>query len=308
MKNKIKIQIYRLFASGVLPSWLLFLIFPKYYKPELMKVIHGNLRYFENDLSSIRYLVRRNIHRIEKGINSYSRRSQFGGDYIDSTVELYLSNKELFDKEEIEYIELVLSEYCRITGYTINTSEVQLNSSSSEWKSESRVKYDHLVKLVSSRRSARFFTEKILDEEEIFRDAFNIPSACNRIPFRVINLKDSRIRKLTLELADGLQGNPGDIKNAFVVVGDYSAYISEADRHLIYIDSSYYIYLWQLLAFTKGIGSCILNYSENYRYDKKIEELLKLAPHEKLINFVIYGEVSHTLVPSSHKPFKYSEH
>ena len=320
--NLIKRKIFEQYVNGRLPSFIIFIIFPNYYRPELKKSIYGILQYNNPDSKSVVYRIRRNIHRIEKGINSKNRKPFFGKDYIYSTFMEYRKNKDFFSETEKSYIENVLSTYCRLCSfpkeftYIKSSIENHLNceetliKSSAKWINLSNQSFKKpFFELIKARRSARFFKQEKLDEkmlQEIFETAFNIPSACNRLPFRVIRINNIDKRANVLKYADGLQGDVSHIPYCFVVVGDYSAYISHADRHLIYIDSSYYIFLWQLIAFSQGIGSCILNYSENEIYDKDLELLLDLKPWEKLINFVVFGKVDHDEVPISQKEIKYS--
>lgn len=318
--TKIRLKIYDLYIKNYVHPSMLLILFPSLFRAEFKKVFSGNIEYHKKGETSIKFLIRRNIHRLEKGINSLNRKSFFGADYICETCDVFLKNKKIFSNKEVNYIEEVLVSYFNIIKiddsnsnllrfkniFSTNNNEI----STSIWTNVNQDSYINLKLIVEHRRSARFFENKKISSDiksEIFNLAFNIPSACNRLPFRVIMLEDDILRNNVLSYADGLQGDPEDILNSFVVVGDYSAYNSQADRHLIYIDSSYYIYLWHLTAFSKNIGSCILNYSENENYDNNLESLLNLKPWEKLINFVIYGEVSNYKVPISQKEVKISK-
>ncbi|NET72229.1 MAG: hypothetical protein F6K62_15205 [Sphaerospermopsis sp. SIO1G2] len=69
-------------------------------------VIYGQLKYEEDLQYSLesQYLLRRNIHRLEKGILMKNRRDTFAVDYIEETVKCYeysvLSKKQEISKSD----------------------------------------------------------------------------------------------------------------------------------------------------------------------------------------------------------------
>ena len=171
-------------------------------------------------------------------------------------------------------------------------------------RTPSSLSFDELEKLMLRRRSVRWFKNDLV-KSTIFDKAVSIasqaPSACNRQPFRIINILHKKVIKDVTELAAGTSGFREQIPNLAVFIADYSNFPNERDRHVPYIDSSLFIMQLILLLETMGVGSCILNWAEDYRNNIEINKLLKLSNSERVIFLFAYGK------PSDNCGIPYSE-
>ena len=315
---------YKKISSKKIPVFILFIFFKDFMWSEIKYTLNGIIQYNYNSINLNEYKLRRNIHRLEKGLCSKNRRKIFGLAYIDETVDEFIKfYKEDSKSEKSKYYLGILKHFFNVVdknNIIIKTAFNKLkeinNFAKIECKEEKKLLFLKKAEsnssqifhnLLESRRSVRFYLQQKI-EKSIIQEAINAsnnsPSACNRLPYEffIFNEKD-KINKI-LKFADGFQGNPNHVPYLLVLVGDLSAYISQADRHLIYIDSSYGIMNFILSLRTKNIGSCILNYSENKEYDIQLSKLLKLEDHKRVINFMTFGYIDFSIpVPYSYKKY-----
>ncbi|WP_372595369.1 nitroreductase family protein, partial [Actinotalea sp.] len=179
---------------------------------EQWAVLSGRRAYYENlrRRRTSHVELRRNVHRLEKGILMRPRREVFAKDYILETVEFYAlavdrgPNDPAMDPSEIQWASDVLAEYFRvITAPDPVVDRAREVFSSVQHSPEpaavmpyehgsiqaSSVTYDDLLALAHQRRSVRWFLDKPVDRELIDR-ALAIgrqsPSACNRLPYEFL--------------------------------------------------------------------------------------------------------------------------
>lgn len=327
MKNKIK-EILNILDNKVLNftvkskfiSHLYYIVKPSFLREE-KAVLLG--RYHYNQNSNNAFYLRRSIHRIEKGILMKPRREVFAEDYIEKTVDTFIKLKNISESTEtINWANDVLSEYFSITNYkksiVINSSrkkffEEKINNRDKNKKipylrkpeNRPNISIEEFKNLAVYRRSVRWFTDEKVSHDSIDK-AISIasysPSACNRLPykFRVFDK-----REMVKDIAKSAMGTTGYIDNIptiVAVIGDLSAYPSERDRHLIYIDSSLaamsFVYGLEL----QSIGSCIINWPDIEKREKTIDKLLNLQTYERVIMLIAIGyEDSDGMVAYSQK-------
>ena len=156
-----------------------------------------------NKFGTNQYLLRRNIHRIEKGLIMKPRRNVFAESFIQETVDAF--NKAIYlnmiNIEEKNWAKEVLTKYFQVVGdtYKINIAkkdfDKNLKSNNQILKRipykfkqllKSDVKYEDLKKLFIRRRSVRWY-EDIEVKNDLIDKAIDIaalaPSACNRQPY-----------------------------------------------------------------------------------------------------------------------------
>lgn len=322
LKRKIKLFLFLKVSERKLPQFLIFLLFPNFMGPEIRATLSGILEYNYNNSKLNEYKLRRNIHRIEKGLCSPKRRNIFALAYIEETVNelIKYNSKYGIDKKGSYYLG-VLKSYFNVVddshetikkSFTIlkqsKLDEVDTGVFEKKLLQPQKIKKefcDHYKNLIESRRSVRFYQDKEVPEElilEAVRASNQTPSACNRLPYEFLIFNEtSKIVEL-LKYADGFQGDPSLVPCLVVLIGDLSAYVSEADRHLIYIDSSYGVMNFLLSLHSNSLGACMLNYAENDKYDNELRKILNLEKYKRVINLMTFGYPDYSVsVPYSEK-------
>lgn len=280
-------------------------------------VIAGKKFYYLNNgvggVSSA--LLRRNTHRLEKGLIMQPRRKIFAEGFIIDTVECYSQclNENTVCPEELKWCYDVLTHYFSIIGSSsiidsakekfaqledkINENNVS-NSSlpySYNKRTTSDVSSEQLHNLFRQRRSVRWYERKEVDLALIKKAvdmAAQAPSACNRQPFKFHTITNSERAAEIASIPMGTKGFAHNIPALIVIVGDLSAYPNERDRHVIYIDGGL-VAMQLMLAFESlGLSTCPINWPDMEAYEKKMEQQLNLAKYERpiMLMAVGYGE------------------
>ncbi|MBD2109836.1 nitroreductase family protein [Nodosilinea sp. FACHB-13] len=294
-------------------SSLYYSVFSKEFGRENQACIYGKLEY-QKGLSSnqeSKYLLRRNIHRIEKGILMRPRRSVFASDYIAETFQAYKSslieNKNPKDCEELRWAHDVLSEYFSIVGTepSIDRCRQEFLSLALFEKTEHPkipyergdssspvVNYEDFLKLSIKRRSVRWYLQKPVPRDlvdQAITIASLAPSACNRQPFEFRVFDDPKLVKQISSIPMGTKGFYENFPVIIVVVGKLRAYFSERDRHIIYIDSALASMALMYALETLGLGSCPINWPDIESKEKQMVDLLDLEPDERPIMLISLG-------------------
>ena len=122
-RNSLNEVMLSFLATAQIFSSFYYALISSAFRRETYGVIYGKLKYYENLNSSLgsSYLLRRNIHRLEKGLIMKPRRDIFALDYIEETLESYkysLENKDKTgnEKAELQWAHDVLKEYFRVVG------------------------------------------------------------------------------------------------------------------------------------------------------------------------------------------------
>jgi nitroreductase len=281
-----------------------------------------------------RYTLRRNIHRLEKGLIMRPRRTVFAADYIGETVDAFDTFCQRLDKK-IEGDALlagwsgdVLRRYFEAIDFTTAKDEQtkqRLEALDSRFRklesdiaapdsakapyardlSPLNISYDDVLKLAQRRRSVRWYEQRPVDRtliDQAVTVAGYSPSACNRQPFRFELFDDpGRVREIG-GVAMGTRGFSDNFPGLAVLVGRLRAYFDPRDRHVIYIDASLAAMAFQFALEVQGVGSCCINWPDVRDREQKIGQLLGLAPDERVIMLISFGYPDPTgLVPYSQK-------
>lgn len=277
-----------------------------------------------SDIAAV--ILRRNIHRLEKGLSMNPRKDIFALDYIDETLyafeNLVRSGTEN-DAALIKYTNDVLGSYFNVTKWVPGAPQpirFQLMESTLtnivdrdylaapaayDNLPRANIEYDQFFRLTQQRASVRNFLKQSVPPELIQKAvaaAAQAPSACNRQPFRYIAAADNPFKSALATLPMGTKGYAADIPVLLAVVGDLSAYPYERDRHIIYIDASLANMQLMLALETLGLASCSINWPDMEEREQKISKMLKLQSHERVIMLIAVGYPDpQGLVPHSEK-------
>ncbi|MEM9422389.1 MAG: nitroreductase family protein [Pseudomonadota bacterium] len=283
---------------------------------EIKSVIAGQKAFRNTEGSAISsgdvYTLRRNTHRLEKGIIMRPRRTVFARDYISETVKSFQAltacNKEC-DTDLMSWSEDVLRTYFSIvpegSDSTIDTSRSIFNecTQSAAPSNSLRTPYtrktnalpiniDQLTELAIRRRSCRWYLPKQIPRAAIdkaMKVAGYSPSACNRQPFRFIFFDNPEEAAEVGQIPMGTKGFAENFPCFAVIVGSLSAFPSPRDRHVIYIDGALAAMSFQYALEVQGIGSCCINWPDIRGHEAAIKKRLNLKNHERVVMCMSLG-------------------
>ncbi|MDN3379125.1 MULTISPECIES: nitroreductase family protein [unclassified Pseudoalteromonas] len=305
-----------LFSKTRLSSSIYYLLFNHNFKREQQSVLKGRLKYYQSlkHIEESNVLLRRNIHRLEKGLIMEPRRDVFGKAFIEETVDAFSLTIEQnkFKGYEGVWFNDVLSKYFNVVGSDtdIDKARKKYNEVCRDYNlvskgesipykyqeiEKSDITFNQLEALFKQRRSVRWYQDKPVDIS-LINKAVNIatqaPSACNRQPFQFHTLVDKEKVKMVADCAMGTAGFSHNLQMIIAVVGDLSAYPSERDRHVIYIDGSLVTMQLMLALETLGLNSCAINWPDIESREKKLDKLLGLGLEERTVMLMAVGYAS----------------
>ena len=307
-------------------SWLYYSICSRQFDREMRTVLLARRRYYQtrDGLNPQSYALRRNVHRLEKGLIMRPRRAVFGESYIVETVHYFgycLAANRLAD-DEIRWAHDVLQEYFSVVASTsvidiarrffAETADDKSASEDNAHKPQAYaslgsvgVTFDDFSALCIRRHSVRWFEPRRVPGDLVdaaLDIAVTAPSACNRQPFKFYVFDEPGRAQQIGAIPMGTGGFSHNFQCTVVVVGDLSAYPFEKDRHIIYIDSALAVMQFQLALETLGLASCSINWPDIERHEQQMARELELAPYERPVMLVAVGyPLTEALVPYSAK-------
>jgi len=315
-------------ASSYILSQLYYLLFSRAFAREQNAVLYGRLKYSE----SIRQqedadefaLLRRNTHRLEKGLLMRPRRDVFALGYIEETTQAFArraeavrSGAQTIDVGELAWSHDVLNAYfqavtddqatiqrARALYETVHLDDLIDNLPVPERSPSSHrvpyhrtsdpspVSYADLRALAMQRRSVRWFADKNVSRETLDQAmaiAAEAPSACNRQPFEFRIYDNPELVQKLASFPGGTKGYADNIPVLVVIVGRLRAYFNERDRHVIYIDASLAAMSYMLALETLGLSSCSINWPDVENRETAMQEALNLEPDERPVMLLAVG-------------------
>ncbi len=261
-------------------------------------------------------LLRRNVHRLEKGLIMKDRREIFAVDYIENTVKVFktlVGNSSKKKAEAIVDTDLLLWANDVFTEYFNTVSDhPRINNAEKifkkiDFKSDrkpekipykredsvfSGISYEDFYKLTQQRRSIRWFKDKKVSREVVdkaVKAAIKSPSACNRLPFKFKIYNDPKMASKVAKIPFGTSGYAENIPAVAVLIGEMDNYFSARDRHLIYIDASLAAMTFMFALETLGLGSTAINWPDFELLEWKLQKKLKLTVDQRPIMFIAFG-------------------
>lgn len=295
--------------SGFLASLYYTVCTRKFYR-EHRAVLAGTVAHLRADIAEQESSawLRRNVHRLEKGLIMRPRRASFAADYIGETVRLFAGAVRAgsLNADERKWAGDVLVAYFRTVTDTPPIGAARKLFESLDYSSHgaaftpyprsrlepSGVDFDALTRLFVERRSVRWFDGRPVPRELLAKaiDAASLaPSACNRQPYCFVVLSEPARAAEIAALAGGTAGYAHNLPCLIVVVGDLSAYVEERDRHLIYIDGALASMQLMLGLQTLGLSSCPINWPDMEGPENALANALGLAVHERAIMLIGVG-------------------
>jgi nitroreductase len=294
------------------PAWakLYYSLFNHAYTRDQRAFLAGRVAYAESlrAPAGTMALLRRNIHRLEKGMLMRPMRTPFALDYIGETVQAYRTAAACsIDDLELAWARDVLSAYFYIhSGVEIVEpyQESFVSHPACELPGAKAVPYkrqvtdelpvdlDSLRRLARHRRSVRWFLSRPVARELIDRAvevACEAPTACNRLPYEFRIFDDRALVQEILAISYGTTGFAQQVPVVAVVVGQQRHFFDERDRHLIYIDGSLAVMSLLMALEVQGLSSCCINWPDIESMEARMNSLLALEPDEHPIMLVAIG-------------------
>ncbi len=288
-----------------------YFIFSKPFAYEMKLFVRARREYLKNNYKNKEniFLLRRNIHRLEKGLLMENRRQLFALDYIEETVLMLktISTNTAYS-EQIQWAFDVLLEYFNVTAdapqinkaYQVFKTITSLENNKKkfipyEFSNHTEIEdcEESFKALVHKRKSIRYFDQENLPDREQIDKAILLagmaPSSCNRQPYKFIVIDNPDLIKKIAPLPSGTKGFSENIKAMIAVIGQMNVSPSIGDRHLMYVDGSLASMNLMLALESMNISSCPLNWPENIKKDNMVRDLLSLKKYERPIMMIAYG-------------------
>ena len=300
----------------------IYYLLKKDYRNEHFAVLSGRRAYNGKleHISESSALLRRNTHRLEKGLIMKPRRPIFAESIISETVNCFAraTSQGEIDSHEIKWAKDVLHAYFNVVDTTpiiaqakeafFNACEKiteeedisdcfgmyheQFSPYSHSDLPENDISFEALRDLFVLRRSVRWYQKKKVPLDLVRRAATVAsfaPSACNRQPYRFHYCdQPEKVAKIA-GAAGGATGFADNIPSIIAIVGDLSAYPKERDRHLIYVDGSLAAMQLMLALQTLGLASCSINWPDAEKNERRIRKIIDLKDYERIVMLMAVG-------------------
>ena len=270
------------------------------------------LRQTESKLSY--YSLRREVHRLEKGLIASPRRNVFAADYAPKVVAALAADPAYWRKTDPDlyhWAMAVLSDYFDVVDASRDISLLEARHDFLALKSDITadqlegfapfpaserppltVDHDDLHQLFLRRRSVRWYDPTPVPRDLLDRalvSASQAPSACNRQPYRFVIADEAADAQELGGIAFGTTGFSQQFPCCIALVGDLSAFSDIRDRHVIYIDGGLVAMSFVLACESLGLATCIINWPDLPEIDDQARELLDLPDYEQIIVLISVG-------------------
>jgi nitroreductase len=157
-----------------------------------------------------------------------------------------------------------------------------------------------------TRYSVRQFSGKAVDPEDIraaVETALKTPRVCNRESRRVYAGFAPEIRERMLSHQSGNRGFGHTAGAVLVVTSDLRHFTAISERNQAWIDGGMFAMSLDFALHERGLGTCMLNWSEEFYRDRRMRAALGIADYEVVIAFMAVGHLpEEMLVAVSTRP------
>ena len=278
----------------------------------LAKLLHQEAGMSGEYTKAQEYRLRRNIHRLEKGLIMKPRRSVFALDYIGETIKTMaaLISCDSFDDglakwatdvldsyfacvdREQPQIAKAYTEYALLKTRDFRTDECCVPKPIEDFGTVAALSFESFLGLARRRKSVRWFEARRVGRTELdnaIAAAALSPSACNRQPFRFAVFDNPEDAHLVGSIPFGTAGFSHQFPCVVVVIADIGAYFHEKDRHVAFVDAALASMTLQYGLVSQGLGTCCINWPDIRSQDAKMRKLLKLSATERIVMLIAVG-------------------
>lgn len=311
--KRMRLALMRGAAASGWRAAIYYTMFSSAFRREQKAVLSGILQYeaaAQSENGNL-FLLKRNIHRLEKGLTARARRPIFALDYIAETVATYAKcarrAAEPCQRADLVWAADVLDNYFHSVAAhpVIDAARAEFRAVAPQqagaephaMRSPSSAAlppeaYATLTAICAARHAVRWFQPQPVPREVIdsaLRLACAAPSACNRQPiyYHVFDHPDDAAYLAAIPV--GARDFAQNIPALAALVGDLSAFHSERDRHIIYLDAALSAMTFMYALETLGVSSCPINWPDMAEPDARMTSLLRLRPHERVLLLIAVG-------------------
>ncbi|MBO7657075.1 nitroreductase family protein [Candidatus Saccharibacteria bacterium] len=261
------------------------------------------------DSIKVGYRILMNVHALEKGMSNKSPR-YFGVGKVKEIInclDLYDQNgwKKDFSYELGVSILNAYMKFYESMGWTDREEykivkkrnadkTVDLKTGVCEIRKKNFIKDASIDfgKFLSSRHSFRDFSKDPVLTSDIKKAvdmASHTPTACNRQMVKVYYVKDIDMKKKILKYPHGLTGFNVDNANFAIITYDESSLFDAGEFMQGYFNAGLFAMNFINALHSIGIGSCFLEYNNNYREEKAMKKILDIKYSEKIVVVIALG-------------------
>jgi nitroreductase len=280
-------------------------------------LVHGR----RASVAALGYRLRRNVHRLEKGLSYPRRKAVFGLDFIEEAIGSYERYRVCPGRDDaiLRWADDVFAAYFgnvephpRLESARRRFAAVARPDAGAPTRipgppkaGDDAIGFEQFRSFAGARRSVRWFQDRPVERNKLdaaIEVAAQAPSSCNRQPFQYRVFDEPELCRRIAAMPAGTRGFRERVPVVMAVTGDLSAYASEADRHGIYVDASLSIMMLLLALQSLGLASCTINWPDVEAQERSIARLLDLQVHERVIMLVFVGYAAPgALAPYSQK-------
>jgi nitroreductase len=259
------------------------------------------------------YRLRRNVHRIEKGLSAPEPRPTFAEGYIGETVSAFEKVAAARPRPDdaqrdptLAWAADVLTQYFDrvVTTPVVDRARERFAAAARDLPhdgtrvprpkdaGECPVDFEAMLAMAKRRRSVRAFLPEPVPREVVdaaIDVARQSPSACNRQAFEFRVFDEPSLVEELVDLAPGFDDQGRKVPVMIVVVGKYRAYYRERDMHVIYVDASLATMALVFAFESLGYASCCINWPSIPGRDAAMAEYLGLDDDEEVVMLLAVG-------------------
>lgn len=262
------------------------------------------------------YMLRRNIHRIEKGLIMKPARPVFALAMIEETVRGFsdclerLDAGDLRDTVSLQWSRQILQQYFdRVDAHPIVVRAhagfvaALARHDDALADSQDRVPFkrtngpglptiEMLEAMALHRRSVRWFDDRTVPRPVLDRAvavAGYSPTACNRQPFRFEIFDTPAAVARVGAIPKGTPGWLHQIPCFIVIIGKFDAFRFERDRHIPYIDGCLAAMSLIYALEVQGVSSCCVNFPDYADTERRMADALGLPAWERAVMCLAAG-------------------
>lgn len=318
-----KKSIIKIVKNILKPYWSIYQLMYMFYYDGYRYIRYSGV-FSKKSSPSLRALVTKRYHMIEKGLALPEPRPGFGKenvellcklthelqkkkpnsneilltiDALESYRDFNLNNNILPDKHVIEIIDRI-----RESGVSRSGNAVRECGGG-----DSHQQYS--LDLLMTRRSVRdFLVEEIVPDfilENAVRAAQQAPAVCNRQAGRIHLIKNTEMKKNALSFQNGNRGFGETASVIAIVTVDQAEMLEPTERYQHWIDGGMFAQNFLLAIHAQGYGACPLNWSAKVGADRAIRKKLGfIKKTESIIMLIAIGALksSYKVARSERRP------
>lgn len=162
--------------------------------------------------------------------------------------------------------------------------------------------------VLESRKAVRDFADKAIEEHDLefaIKCFIETPTACNRQMCNLYMVRDENIKKCLDNVIIGLPGFNKSSTNFFIITYDLASLDYSGERNQGHFNAGLCTMNFVNGLHASGIGSCCLQWSNQYNEDAKVRSLLGLSKSERIAVVIGAGYyLPESTVPISNRKSK----